>query len=146
MKAFRNFPSKPYAGSILTSPQTYRKPLRADEHQLYYFASKDMGVSHSLARRFFWFENIIWKQDLKDIPVTVSLGGRDLIVDARTVRAYLLRDEEKACVHETGSGSEDKYWKKTGFNLLWYDGPQVFDKTRTRAQLVRVIRTYCSRI
>lgn len=68
---------------------TRRKPYHANEHQLYYFASMDMGVSHTLARNFFWSENILWKKDLLDRNVTVSLAGRDLIVNTNAVGRYL---------------------------------------------------------
>jgi len=76
---------------------TARQPIRANEHQLWYFGSKDMGVAHSLARRFFWSQNIVWKEDLgvkgdngeEGRDVTVVLSGRDLIVDTKAVRRYL---------------------------------------------------------
>lgn len=68
---------------------TRRKPKQANEFQLYYFASMDMGVAHTLARHFFWNENVLWKKDLVGHKVTVSLGGRDLIVNTRAVGRYL---------------------------------------------------------
>ena len=68
---------------------TRRKPQRANEHQLYYFASMDMGVSHTLSRHFFWSENILWKEDLDGRNVTVSFSGRDLIVDTESVGRYM---------------------------------------------------------
>jgi pimeloyl-ACP methyl ester carboxylesterase len=68
---------------------TRRKPRRANEHQLYYFASMDMGVSHTLSRHFFWSENILWKEDLDGRNVTVSLSGKDLIVDTESVGRYM---------------------------------------------------------
>jgi hypothetical protein len=68
---------------------TRRKPQRANERQLYYFASMDMGVSHTLSRHFFWSENILWKEDLDGRNVTVSFSGRDLIVDTESVGRYM---------------------------------------------------------
>lgn len=68
---------------------TRRKPRRANEHQLYYFASMDMSVSHTLSRHFFWSENILWKEDLDGRNVTVSLSGKDLIVDTESVGRYM---------------------------------------------------------
>jgi pimeloyl-ACP methyl ester carboxylesterase len=67
----------------------HRKPKKANEHQLYYFASMDMGVSHTLSRHFFWFENVLWKKDIDGRNVTVSLAGKDLIVNTEAVRQYL---------------------------------------------------------
>lgn len=71
---------------------TRRQPQKANEHQLYYFASMDMGVSHTLGRHFFWNENVLWKKDLKGRRVTVSLSGMDLIVDTEAVGRYLSDD------------------------------------------------------
>lgn len=68
---------------------TRRVPEHANEHQLYYFASMDMGVSHTLSRHFFWNENVLWKKDVKGRKLTVSLSGQDLIVDTEAVGRYL---------------------------------------------------------
>jgi pimeloyl-ACP methyl ester carboxylesterase len=68
---------------------TRRQPAEANEHQLYYFASMDMGVSHTLARSFFWSEAILWKSDFGGRPVTCSLAQRDLIVNTEAVGRYL---------------------------------------------------------
>lgn len=81
---------------------TRRQPKRANEHQLYYFASMDMGVSHTLARHFFWNENVLWKKDLGSRKVTVSLGGRDLIVDTEAVGRYLSSNEPVKPGYENG--------------------------------------------
>ncbi|KAI0003473.1 hypothetical protein F4779DRAFT_630744 [Xylariaceae sp. FL0662B] len=89
---------------------TRRKPKRANEWQLWYFASMDPGVAHCLGRHFFWKDNIAWKEDLVSIAqesseevsaaggsrtgrrsrrVAVCLSERDLIVDTPTVAQYL---------------------------------------------------------
>jgi pimeloyl-ACP methyl ester carboxylesterase len=86
---------------------TRRKPQRANEHQLYYFASMDMGVSHSLSRCFFWCENVLWKNDIGHRPVTVSLAGQDLIVNTRAVGDYLAshNGERVACKIQSTNGA-----------------------------------------
>ncbi|KAI0539565.1 hypothetical protein GGR58DRAFT_226832 [Xylaria digitata] len=93
---------------------TRRKPRRANEYMLWYFASMDPGVAHCLGRHFFWKDSIAWKEDLKQIRetpssdggidttillnkprlrrVVVCLAQRDLIVDTPTVRQYLVSD------------------------------------------------------
>lgn len=68
---------------------TRRKPQRANEWQLYYFASMDVGVAHSLGRNFFWSKCVLWREGLEGKRCTVSLSGRDLIVDTAAVRRYL---------------------------------------------------------
>ena len=102
-----------------------------------------MGVSHTLFRQFFWSENILWKEDIRNRRVTVVLSGKDLIVDTKAVKAYLTGSK---CVEK-----EDKDWKEAACkgdepHVLWFpelDHGQVFDKKSTRAQLVGVTRNYC---
>ncbi|KAI8629754.1 hypothetical protein F5Y19DRAFT_75490 [Xylariaceae sp. FL1651] len=93
---------------------TRRKPKRANEWLLWYFASMDPGVAHCLGRHFFWKDNIAWKEDLIGIVeksttdgnlngsvrpmkprsrrVAVCLAERDLIVHTPVLRQYLVND------------------------------------------------------
>jgi hypothetical protein len=43
---------------------TRRPPRTANEWQLWFFASMDVGVAEGLGRHFFWRENEIWKEEL----------------------------------------------------------------------------------
>lgn len=88
---------------------TRRPPRTANEWQLWFFASMDVGVAEGLGRHFFWRENVVWKEELmvvgghfEDVlgaeggersrrKVAVCLSGRDLIVDTPTVATYLAR-------------------------------------------------------
>lgn len=120
---------------------TARKPRRANEHQLYYFASTDMMVSHTLARHFFWAQNILWKEELRGRDVTVSLGGRDLIVQTETVGKYLAGVDLKS---EDGSW-KDKETRGEGLETIWWptcDHAQVFERKDGRAKLASVLRRY----
>ena len=141
---------------------TARQPVRANEHQLWYFGSKDMGVAHTLARRFCWSENIIWKEDLGledesdergGRKVTVVLSGRDLIVDTEAVGQYLVgpSTEEAAAGTKVGKTNEaatewkSKPWTASGLQTLWFeelDHAQVFDTEKTRRPVVKAISTY----
>lgn len=123
---------------------TARRPRHANEHQLWYFASTDIGVAHTLARNFFWAENVLWKEDLSPRDVTVSLGGRDLIVDTEAVGKYVsgvdLKSEER--------GWKDAEWKGKGVETLWWptaDHAQVFERREGRARLAGVLREYAKR-
>ena len=125
---------------------TCRKPLRANEHQLYYFASMDMGVAHTLGRRFFWSENIIWKDDVKDRRTTVVLSGQDLIVDTETVGRYLVADKNGAVVEENWKARK---WQGKGLDVLWFDDldhAQVFDTKANCEILVNVVRGYTLKV
>jgi pimeloyl-ACP methyl ester carboxylesterase len=139
---------------------TVRKPRRANEWQLWYFASKDPGVAHALGRRFFWSENVLWKEDAEDLiregkQVTVSLGGRDLIVNTAAVGRYLIghataNGARKRCTRTCPKCKQDAWkggeWIGKGLEVLWFDKldhSQVFDKKATRARLVKAVREYC---
>lgn len=120
---------------------TARRPRGANEHQLHYFASTDMMVAHTLARQFFWSQNILWKNDLRGRKVTISLGGRDLIVDTETVGKYLngldLKSEDRSW--------HDRGWTGSGIETIWWptaDHAQVFERAECRAKLAHVIRAY----
>ena len=121
---------------------TVRKPRQANEYQLYYFGSMDMGVSHTLARHFFWTENILWKDEIGDRRTTVVLGGRDIIVDTDAVGRYVSEGEKSV---EAGVHWKHREWRGKGLDLLWFeelDHAQVFDAKRNRKLLVNVVRAY----
>lgn len=149
-------PAKPKIGPILLiDPVTFllhlpdvcynftaRRPRRANERQLHYFACTDMMVSHTLARHFFWADNILWKEDLKDHAATVSLAGRDLIVDTELVGRYIagvnLQSEDSEWKSQT--------WQGMGIEVLWFptcDHAQVFESNATRQKLVNAVNVYC---
>lgn len=67
----------------------YRQPRTANQWQLWYFASRDIGISHAMSRNFFWSANILWKEDLEGREVAVMLSGEDQIVNTREVWTYL---------------------------------------------------------
>ncbi|KAL8807795.1 MAG: hypothetical protein Q9182_000444 [Xanthomendoza sp. 2 TL-2023] len=121
---------------------TCRQPVEANEHQLYYFASMDMGVAHALSRRFFWQDNILWKHELGGRRVTIVLAGKDLIVNTQAVGQYLAGDEHQA---SKGNDWKCREWKGTGLDIIWHDDldhAQVFDTKPDCRQLVEVVRRY----
>lgn len=146
---------------------TVRKPRTANEWQLWYFASKDPGVAHTLGRHFFWFENCLWRQRINQLVqggmrITVSLASRDLIVDTKAVARYLFNEEvpdpdlidlhghqhmELETQHQEDGLEpwENRTWRGKGLDLLWnvdLDHAQVFDDAPARAKLVRIINEY----
>ncbi|KAF2009665.1 hypothetical protein BU24DRAFT_497245 [Aaosphaeria arxii CBS 175.79] len=120
---------------------TARKPKRANERQLHYFACTDMMVSHALARHFFWAQNILWEEDVRGRDVTVSLGGRDLIVDTETVGKYIAGIDMKS----EDSSWKERAWTGNGLETLWFptcDHAQVFERAEGRRRLGDVLRKY----
>ena len=139
---------------------TRRPPRSASEHQLWYFASMDVGVANSLARHFFWSENVLWKESLEGRDVTVCLAERDLIVNTEAVGRYLAEgseevdDETENCAdmsEERGSLMAEEWkhkpWRGRGIDILWFDDldhAQVFDTAATRRPVLEALRTYCA--
>lgn len=150
---------------------TVRKPRHANEWQLWYFASKDPGVSHTLGRHFFWSQNILWRDHIMELVdqgmrMTVSLSSRDLIVDTEAVGKYLVEDVVPDPVLVGDDGTDEKHmeleasgkqaggevagWKERGFQgkgleVLWwedFDHAQVFDNKASSAKLVDVLVEY----
>ncbi|KAG8528578.1 uncharacterized protein KY384_006265 [Bacidia gigantensis] len=121
---------------------TARPPKSASEWQLWYFASKDPGVAHTLARQFFWAENILWREDLHGRKVTVVLCGKDLIVDTEAVGRYL-GDSPKS-----DDSWKTQAWRGEELDILWYpdlNHSQVFGERDDRGRILRAIGSYCRR-
>jgi len=114
-----------------------------------------MGVAHTLSRRFFWADNVLWLEDLanREIPITVSvfLAGRDLIVDTAAVAKYLTGGRSLATANQSNDEEVKEYdvsWKinddgkenvkqgwseRKGWRVYWCDGldhAQVFDHSK----------------
>ena len=124
---------------------TCRPPKSGPEYQLWYFASMDQSVARTLGRHFFWSLNVLWKHDLMDRAVTVSLAGKDLIVNTEAVGRYLTNDGLSSA--ENGD-YKVRQWRGQGLDILWFkelDHAQVFDSTRNRRILANVVRVYSTR-
>ncbi|KAH6645389.1 hypothetical protein BKA67DRAFT_541616 [Truncatella angustata] len=144
---------------------TRRKPRQANEWQLWYFASMDPGVAHTLGRHFFWRENIIWKEELLALPsddgegqspvrrrkVAVCLSERDLIVDTLSVAEYLVGGEDWVPGKASHESDETKIHHATrdGIEVLWFPGldhSQLFDTKKDQERVCRVLRQYCTQL
>ncbi|KAE9385853.1 hypothetical protein BT96DRAFT_565286 [Gymnopus androsaceus JB14] len=125
----------------------YRVPRRANEWQLWYFASQDPDIAYTLSRCFFWADNILWKDDLVsgvqvagevDRPkVAVILSGDDQIIPASAVQMYLTGEEEV----------KDR-WSDGSLEVLYYPGldhATVFDTKERRRGMIRVLDKFTSR-
>lgn len=145
---------------------TVRPPRHANEWQLWYFASKDPGVAHTLGRHFFWSENILWRDRITELVdngsrITASLASHDLIVDTESVGTYLTEnqvpgpvivqdgDREKMELQTPNASSghwKERPWRGKGLEVIWWQGldhAQVFDTEPRRAKLVDVLVEYC---
>jgi len=85
------------------------------------------------------------------MPVTVSLAGRDQIVDARAVRAYLTGSKDPGEEGQGddgskgGAGRSPSRWAQDGLEVLYFpdlDHATVFDTPRDRAPLLEALRRF----
>jgi hypothetical protein len=87
----------------------------------------------------------LWKEDIRDHPVTVALAGRDSVIDTKAIRAYLLGSDnwtlETTDLMDLGQNGD-------GLDVIWFqdlDHGQVFDEKRTRSSLVEIVWTLCKK-
>lgn len=126
---------------------TRRPPQSASEHQLYYFASTDVGAAHTLARRFSWTDNIMWKEDLKGRRWTILLSEIDIIVAADTIGKYLTRPDGVMAMEDDRA---DREWKATTWtggelDVIWLEGlnhAEIFDTERDRKMVIDIAMNY----
>ncbi|KAK3347549.1 hypothetical protein B0H65DRAFT_150778 [Neurospora tetraspora] len=138
---------------------TRRAPRSANEWQLWYFASTDLGIARALGRGFFWRQNILWREDLVAFlegdgkkRVVVCLAGRDLIVDSKSVRGYLgwggsgddggLGEGEGVEWKGRGKGQMMRKRMGNGVEIVWYprlDHAQMFESEETLRPVLEVI-------
>jgi pimeloyl-ACP methyl ester carboxylesterase len=121
---------------------TARDPTSTMEHVIWYFASKDPLVAHTLQRRTFWIESILWKEDLEGRDVTVAIAGDDVILNASATKKYLL-DEKPGKRRKVWGGNEA--WRGNGLELLWFDGlghAEMFQWEEQVKVLMNVVRSY----
>ncbi|KAJ6606169.1 hypothetical protein DFH09DRAFT_1017115 [Mycena vulgaris] len=128
----------------------YRAPgaRRANEWQLWYFASRDADVARVLGRCFFWEEGCLWRADLRRFSaggrrVAVVLGGGDQIVPSAAVRAYLTGDEEEVGEWTRVGAGAERWVNCTGaLEVLWFprlDHAMVFETKERRKLLMRAL-------
>jgi pimeloyl-ACP methyl ester carboxylesterase len=126
---------------------TRRPPRSASEHQLYYFASTDIGAAHTLARRFSWTDSILWKEDLRGRRWTIILSEIDIIVAADAIGKYLTRPDGIMAMEDSRPDRDWKTTKWTGgaLDVMWLEGlnhAEVFDTERDRKMVIDIAMNY----
>eukprot|EP01037_Dinobryon_pediforme_P046687 gene46687-60143_t len=67
----------------------YRSPKTFMEWIIYLLASQEITVSHALRRHFWWYNNVLWLEDLPaNIGVVVGVSGKDDINNAAAIFEY----------------------------------------------------------
>ena len=125
---------------------TAKTPRSASEHQLHYFACTDMGAAHAVTRRFVWTENVLWKDELATRPYGIVLGGRDIILDGKRCKDYLLAAQSVVQRKLIGTGGRDEFVKTKQIELLWFEDlnhAEVFENLKPRKLLVDMVWRSC---
>ena len=85
----------------------YRPPANSLQSVFKYFVAAEVGIANTLHRHFWWYENVLWLEDLparlrKPQRFKVLLAGGDDIVNVPLIQGYL-RDWRPA---EDGGGGK----------------------------------------
>mmetsp|Transcript_19205 Transcript_19205/g.32484 ORF Transcript_19205/g.32484 Transcript_19205/m.32484 type:complete len:668 (-) Transcript_19205:1203-3206(-) len=93
----------------------YRDPTSIMEWMICFCASRELTVAHTLHRHFWWYNNVLWLEDVPEhIGVVVGIAAKDEIIHARAVHEYvhkcrlkrLQQAEERALMDVPVDGSD----------------------------------------
>ena len=120
---------------------------------MWYFSSRDIAVAGVLGREFFWYEGVLWRENVigmmqegsvaespRLFKTLVVLGGNDQVVPTSKVWRYLTNGAEathrSSTIKEDG-GKADGIWESDDgslkvVNYLPLDHAQVFISRRAR--------------
>ena len=82
----------------------YRIPQNFSQWIIFFAASREITVSHMLHRQFWWYQNILWLEDIPDhIGVVVGLAAEDQITAPGVLREYVQRCQERRMLKAAGA-------------------------------------------
>jgi pimeloyl-ACP methyl ester carboxylesterase len=101
----------------------YRNPLFATvtDVLMYYFASKELFISHTLSRHFVWFDNEIFQEQVDKANTHVFVSEKDTIIDPKHTIKYL---KQHSIPHTLMKGLHhaqiftDDIWEKVVINSI----------------------------
>jgi hypothetical protein len=133
----------------------YRRPKTASQ-LLCSFAATDIGVCPSIMRLFDWTQNVLWLDEIRDLPVVVFLAGRDAIVDTEKLRRYLETNgfqgkSQEMLKNDSGVDISEKALEccrqRTDFVFHGsYNHGEIFLRSRGRQDLVSEILECCKKL
>lgn len=72
----------------------YRKPKSAVQLLLWWFASRELYVSWTLARCFYWYHNVLFVDEIPShVKTEVVLGDNDTVVSSDLIKSYLMSNQ-----------------------------------------------------
>ena len=74
----------------------YRPPAKITEWIIYLMASRELTISHTLHRHFWWYNNNLWLEDVPaHIGVVVGIATHDEIINPMAVHQYVRHCAQK---------------------------------------------------
>jgi pimeloyl-ACP methyl ester carboxylesterase len=92
----------------------YKTPTNGAEALMSYFVGQELFISYTLSRRFYWQANILWPEEIMNVPTTVVLSQNDHIVPSKAVKRHLTSWKVSQDAEACGSGCELK--------VVWLEG------------------------
>lgn len=129
----------------------HRTPRHANELMLWWFVGTEAGICWSLGRHFWWYRNILWRNELRDLiaeqraRVSVLIAGKDAITPAPLIYEYLRRN--RALPAGTKYEEIEHATADNGVEIAFYrdfDHAQCLVSARAVEDLASKCRAYCT--
>ncbi len=74
----------------------YRVPKSFTEWAIHLVVSQEITIANTLRRNFWWFENVLWLEDIPEsVGILVALAGADEVANAALIQRYV-----DLCAHQ----------------------------------------------
>jgi len=115
----------------------YRQPTKITEWIIYLMASRELTISHTLHRHFWWYNNNLWLEDVPShIGVVVGLATHDEIINPTAVHEYVRNCDAKrrsSCSSAAVAPIECTVWEG-------YSHGQILIPTAHQSRLVATVK------
>mmetsp|Transcript_52378 Transcript_52378/g.71508 ORF Transcript_52378/g.71508 Transcript_52378/m.71508 type:complete len:494 (-) Transcript_52378:183-1664(-) len=93
----------------------YKKPVNRlswSQSVLHFGGATEIGVAKVLRRHFWWYDSMLWADDLDGIPTIVHLASNDKVCNAGLIREYLHAHTEQRRHTTGGVPNLDVVWSE----------------------------------
>jgi len=122
----------------------YRQPRKLTEWVIYLMASRELTISHTLHRHFWWYNNNFWLEDVPaHIGVVVGLASGDEITNPQALQEYVANCQAKRAAKRGSRNADGTAVEIAPIEcLLWegYSHGQILAPTGHQAYLVATVK------
>lgn len=139
---------------------TRKKPVYANEWQLWWGAETEPDIAFTLAKRLCWRSHVLWREDMLRYPTTVILAGDDCLLHSEAIATYITKGAPNEWEALSGANPELQWdwddrekwrrspdvWTGKGLELIWYEGydhGQAIFGGEKLGNIAHVIERYC---